>query len=57
MSYMNVYQAINSYLASDNVILWGASSSGLRVLYNLSYFFDISKKNINFYDTNPKKNR
>ena len=55
MSYVNVYQAINSYLASDNVILWGASSSGLRVLSNLSYFFDISKKNINFYDSNPKK--
>ena len=55
MNFVNVNQAINSFIASDNIVLWGASSSGLRVLSNLKYFFDISEKNICFYDSDPKK--
>ncbi len=37
------------------IVLYGASSSGLRVLSNLLFFFDNSDKNIYFHDGNQEK--
>ncbi len=40
---------------SEKVVLWGASSSGLRALSNIDFYQKIDKKNLFFYDSNPKK--
>ena len=40
---------------SEKVILWGASSSGLRVLSNIAFYQKIDNENLFFYDSNPTK--
>jgi len=54
MAIVSVHQAVSLYLKSSKVVIWGASSSGLRVLGNLKFFFDIKSKPHFFYDSNIK---
>lgn len=55
MNIVSVHEAIKQFLESEIIVLWGASSSGLRVLSNLEFFFDLSEREILFYDSNKEK--
>lgn len=55
MNIVSVHDAIKRFVQSDSIVLWGASSSGLRVLSNLEFFFDRTDRKIFFYDSNPDK--
>ena len=50
--YVDTQVALKAILGAENVVLYGASSSGLRVLANLRFIFGPHEKNTYFFDGN-----
>ena len=55
MHHVNTQDAIEKIQSHNKVVLWGASSSGLRALSNLSYCQKIGSNKFVFYDSDPNK--
>ena len=55
MNKVNTSEAFIRINKSEKVVLWGAGSSGLRVLSNIAFYQKIDNENLFFYDNNPSK--